>query len=120
MSAYKWPVTTETLMESPNDRIAESSLLSKVESLLKQFEVVQEGQLARELGRSPFYVRQLLEPWVCRGTVVRLAPLLVSEQPAPDQIFYRWRRPDDSRYRWQQFLFAWSMDSKLPSVEHKV
>ncbi len=61
------------------------------------------SELAWVTGRDAPALAEELQPWLRQGQVEEMRPL--SEAAGPDTIFFRWRRREDSRYRWEQDYF---------------
>jgi hypothetical protein len=79
-----------------------------LETILKTRSVVSEYDLAMHAGMPPQKLQTHLEILVAEGMVIRLDPIGLCRNCATDTsrlVYYRWRCPDDSRYRWQQDLF---------------
>jgi|GEM_PF-1909918 len=78
---------------------------ARVRSFLQQRAAVRAGEIAEWLGVHEGVVRRCLESFEQGGQVEVLRPVGRAPGTLPDLDYYRWRRADDNRYRWQVALW---------------
>jgi len=75
-----------------------------VRSYLLQRAAMRATEIAERLGVAELIVRQCLEQYEHAGQVEVLRPVGHPPGAAPHLDYFRWRRADDDRYRWQAEL----------------
>ena len=75
---------------------------STVAATLRRQSIASVKRLAGHLGLPATEVRSALAPWVARGQVELLRPWGCQPVADDELDYYRWRRPTDRDYLWEQ------------------
>lgn len=119
MSAYKQIESHHVYTEVVPTPANEPSLQWEIEVMLRQRGIMSAAELSERLHIADEQTDAVIQTLIERGLVIRMAP--VHGPPSSRQhIFYRWRRPDDTNYRWQRALLVLPVSPRTPSISHKV
>lgn len=77
-----------------------------VEQLRQADGPIRLSELVRVTGRKVERLERDLQPWLKRGQVEVISPVVTNGTKAgAEVVFYRWRRREDRMYRWEQDFF---------------